>query len=170
MNGLTRLVVVAIMATTSMLALPDAASACTCRVSQTTLSAPEIREWFSSFDGVVFRGTVVAAPRIVQPPRPRAGAELPVLVAEYTFKVERVWKGVTTAEVVIRTPADGSMCGIDFAGSSFPLIVRDVAGAYLIAAGPLQQPATSTCSAANMPTRNEKDFLSALGEGNPPPK
>ena len=159
MNGLTRLVVVAIMATTSMLVLPDAASACSCVVRQTSLSVPEIREWLTSFDGVVFRGTVVSAPRIVQPPRPRVGAELPVLMAEYTFKVERVWKGVTTAEVVIRTPADGSMCGIDFAG-----------GAYLIAAGPLQQPATSTCSAANMPTRNEKDFLSALGEGNPPPK
>ena len=82
-------------------------------------------------------------------------------MADYTFKVERVWKGVTTSEVVIRTAADEGMCGH----------FRFVPGrAYLIAADPRQQPAMNMCSTGQMHTRKEKDFLSALGEGSLPPK
>ena len=152
MTGLTRLIVVAMMAMAWLLALPDAASACTCGVFRVSFSAPERRQWLASFDGVVFRGTVVSDPRIIAVGR--------VSMADYTFKVERVWKGVTTSEVVVRTAADAGMCGI-----------RLVPGrVYLIAAGPLQQPAINMCSTGHMHTRNEKDFLSVLGEGLSPTK
>ena len=158
-NGLTRLIVVAMMVMAWLLALPDPASACTCGVFRTSFSAPERQQWLASFDGVVFRGTVVSDPRISAVGRaPSLLAR--VSMADYTFKVARVWKGVTTSEVVIRTAADESMCGI-----------RLVPGrAYLIAAGPLQQPAINMCSTGQMHTRNEKEFLSALGEGSSPTK
>ena len=152
MNALTRLIIAAIMATASMLALPETASACTCGVFRTSFSAAEYRQWLADFDGVVFRGTVVSEPRMVTAGR--------ISMADYTFKVERVWKGVTTSEVVIRTAADEGMCGIRF----------EKGRAYLIAADPPPQPATNMCSTGQMHTRNEKDFLSALGNGSPPPK
>ena len=158
MSGLTRLIVVASVAAASMLALPEPVSACTCGVFRTSFSSPEYREWLASFDGVVFRGTVVSVPRIVA-----AGAtplSSRISMADYTFKVERVWKGVTTSEVVVRTAVDVGMCGVAFV----------LGRTYLIAAETLQQPKVNMCSAGQMHTRNEKGFLSALGEGSPPPK
>jgi len=88
-----------------------------------------------------------------------AGREASAQTAEYLFKVERVWRGVTTSEVVIRTAVDESMCGIPFVRGK----------AYLIAADAPRQ-TIGLCSIGYELARNEKDFLSALGEGSQPPK
>jgi hypothetical protein len=79
-----------------------------------------------------------------------------------TFKVERVWKGVTTSEIVVVTSwwRDSSFggCGIQFSEGR----------SYLIAAEPAQRPFTAICSDGWRRTRNEADFIAALGEGAPP--
>ena len=144
----------AAVVTASMLAWPDVALACICPGYRMPSSPTAYQQWLANFDGVVFRGTVVAVRTVPT----FAGREASAQTAEYTFKVERVWKGVTTSEVVIRTAADGSMCGIPFVRGK----------AYLIAADPPRQ-TLSLCSIGYELARNEKEFLSALGDGSPSP-
>ena len=150
MNWLIR---VAVVTATSLLACPDLASACICPGYRLPSSPVEYRQWLANSDGVVFRGTVVSVRTVPT----FAGREASAQTAEYTFKVERVWKGVTTSEVVIRTNSEASMCGIPFVRGK----------AYLIAADAPRQ-TIGLCSIGYELARNEKDFLSALGEGSPP--
>jgi hypothetical protein len=117
-----------------------------------SISAPEYRQWLASFNGVAFRGTVVSDPAVVVVGR--------IATAEYTFKVERVWKGVTTSEVVIRTAADEGMCGIPFVRGR----------AYLIAADPPERPVMNICTPGHRYMLDDKAFVAALGEGSPPSK
>ena len=153
---MNRLIRVAVVAATSLLAWPDLASACICPGHRVPSSPAEYRQWLDSFDGVVFRGTVVSVRNFTVT---SSGGTVTLQQTEYTFKVERVWKGVTTSEVVIRTSTEESMCGI-------PLMPGKV---YLIAADAPRQ-TIGLCSSGYEATRNEKDFFSALGEGSPPPK
>jgi hypothetical protein len=152
MRWLVRVAVV----TASMSAWPDAALACTCPgPGKASFSPAEYQRWLANFDGPVFRGRVVSV-RIL----PQARVEgRPFPMAEYTFKVERVWKGVTASEVVIRTAQWDSACGIPYLQG----------GAYVVAAEAPQM-AVGLCSPGYFYARNEKDFISALGEGSPPPE
>jgi hypothetical protein len=150
MNGPIRALVIATVAVTSPLAWPDSAIACTCQpplptpiaAAESPIVAAEYRQWLAGFDGVVFRGTVVSA-------------EAAGINRKVTFRVERVWKGVSTAELVVYN--DG-LCPIAF-------VVRK---SYLIAAAPTERPITTTCAAGFFKTRNEAAFLAALGQGSPP--
>jgi hypothetical protein len=99
----------------------------------------------------VFRGTVVSKV-VVMDGR--------IATAEYTLKVERVWKGVTAPALVVRTAADEGMCGIPFVSGR----------AYLIAADPPERPSTNMCTQGHRYTRDERAFVAALGQGSPPPK
>jgi len=146
MNRLKRTLVV-VMTASSLLALPGTASACSC--IGRAISAPEYREWFDGFNGVVFRGTVISAPE-----RPGIVTN-PSAMAQYTFKVERVWKGVTTSELVIESTADEALCGINF-----------VCGrTYLVAATPPERPQAGVCTPGWLHTVKEMEFIAAVGPG-----
>ena len=111
MSRSTRTLAVAITFAISQLAWSDAASACSSIPgTPTSFSAPQYRQWLTSFNGVVFRGT--------------------------------------------------ALCGITF----------ELGKSYLIAADPPQQPKMNASTSGYWHTRNEKDFIAALGEGSPPPK
>ena len=69
MRGLRQALAVWILMVTSLLAWPASASACICQGYPSSISAPEYRQWLASFNGVVFRGTVVSDPAVVEPPR-----------------------------------------------------------------------------------------------------
>jgi hypothetical protein len=145
MTGFARALVIAITVAPS-LALPDDAFACTCPGHLSPQSAQPYRQWLDSFDGVVFRGTVVSKAVVV---------DGRIATAEYTLKVDRVWKGVTASELVVRTAADEGMCGIPFVRGR----------AYLIAADPPERPTTNICTEGRRYTRDERAFTDALGPG-----
>ena len=149
MKCLFRLAIV----TASLLAWPDAAHACICAgPGKASFSPAEYQRWLAGFDGAVFRGTVISV-RIVPAARSEGRA---FATADYTFKVERVWKGVTTSEVVIRTAESDSACGVPFER-----------GRTYVVAAEAPQMSIGLCSLEYFFTRNEKAFLSALGEGSP---
>ena len=134
----------------SMLAWPDVAFACKCGTpSGEPLSPAGYQQWLSTFDGTVFQGAVVSVRTVIRPS--------PMI--EYTFKVERAWKGVTASEVVIRTPPLESACGVSY----------QLGMVYVIAAEGLQM-SVDLCSLGYFHARNEKDFISALGGGLAPTK
>jgi hypothetical protein len=166
MNAHMRTLVVSAAAVVS-LARPDSAFACSCiqplpAASNSAFNPTvEYRQWFAGFNGVVFRGTVLSVESAL---RDQARTQLSVAGAmaalRVTFRVERVWKGVTTSEIAIYTAENDGLCGIKFA----------VGTSYLVAAGPPELPTTGTCSEGYFYTRSEATLVDVLGQGSPPAK
>src|SRR5687767_14789748 len=99
-----RKIVLLSLSLTLLIASPQAASGCSCReVESKKRARVNYKRWLKDFNGAVFTGRVVKAEKA------EARYERKV-----TFEVERYWKGVEGAEVVIHTAMDGAACGAPF--------------------------------------------------------
>ena len=127
----------------------EPAFACTCTTGNPI--AAQYRQFLKGFDGAVFRGTVVESTLEGDSPR------LVGRVQKVTFKVERHWQGVTSAEVAVYTSA--TMCAAEFVPGLTYTVVAEWANGRLSSHLCLQKTATM----------NEAAFHEALGEGSPPP-
>lgn len=162
MDARIQVLIVAVAASLVLLALPDQSFACDCvrelpAADGAGGARSEYQRWIASFNGVVFRGTVVALENVpydgaVGPP------ELAAMTRKVAFRVERIWKGVSTSQVVIYTGQSDGTCGIPFVRGK----------SYLISADPPERPITTTCSAGYFKTEYEAGFVDALGPGVPP--
>ena len=121
----------------------DAMSACGC-VEEASVEG--YRHAFESFDGAVFRGTALRSER------QKRG------VTKVTFKIERVWKGVTSDEIAVYVTADP--------GCKHRL--PKIGGSYLLHAKHEKGKLTErSCFYPDVKTPLR--FLEAVGEGSPPP-
>jgi len=123
----------------------EPAFACSCASPNERPTASAYRLWLDSYDGVVFRGTPIRS-------EPMEGQSFLV-----TFRVERHWKGITASEVVIFIPG---LCGGGYPAGATYLVAAERKDGRL---------STAVCSSGDYFTRREKEFLSMLGEGSPPP-
>jgi hypothetical protein len=164
-----KLLVRVVVVLTAMVVWPDAASACSCPDRRPT-TALQYREWLPTFNGAVFRGTVLSVEQVqpapsveqVQPAQSSEPQEAPFPTwwLKVTWRVDRYWKGVTSSPLVIYTGPDDASCGIRFT----------VGGSYLVAADPRDGSLTANiCTLGWFYTRDPEAFRAALGEGAPPP-
>jgi hypothetical protein len=86
------------------------ARACTCVTSGEVAGGIDLKRWLKEFDGAMFTGHVAGIERVTV--NIDEGLSIPEL--KVTFKVERFWKGVDTAEVAIYTGVDGAACGVRY--------------------------------------------------------
>lgn len=110
-----RIVLAAIMLAV-VLGMPSSARACSC-------AAPATAEQALEQASAVFSGQVTQFRRSLLD---RLGL---TDTGEYEvrFRVIRVWKGVTTPEVVVRTRLTGEACGYPFvSGGSYLVFVREI--------------------------------------------
>jgi hypothetical protein len=77
-----------------------------------------------------------------------------------TFSVERQWKGADGSTITIITNAEGSMCGVDYRQGSRYLVAADLT--------PSETPELRSDICTGWPLRDQKSFLAAFGEGQPP--
>jgi hypothetical protein len=150
-------------------ALPDIVSACTCLGGRVQDRAA-YQQWFQQRT-VVFRGTVIADELLpeVRITAPNVPNNITFRPRRVTFNVERQWKGVEGSTVAVVTDADGGMCGIDYRQGGRYVVAADqrpVMNADLTLS---QTPElrTDTCIGPAW-LRDEKSFLAAFGEGQPP--
>ena len=144
-------------------ALPNESSACTCRGPQVNDRAA-YQEWFQQRT-VVFRGTVIADESF---DRRYTGARTTFHLRKVTFRIDRQWKGVEGSTITVVTNADGAMCGVYFRQGSQHLVAADrqpVSGADLTPSETAELAADS-CTSSWL--RDQKAFLAAFGEGQPP--
>jgi len=114
---------------------------------QPTMNTNDYRKWLSNFEGAVFRGKVVDY-------EPVQGRGMQV-----TLRVERYWKGVNSAEVVLYT-FYGSTCEVRFETGATYLIIARSDGALL---------RHDSCLGM-LAEQNTPALLQALDKGSPPPK
>jgi hypothetical protein len=86
---------------------PENALACSCAPFDSPGISP--KAWFDRFDGAAFRGPVVKV-ETVQTGKPEPDQQK----LKLTFRVERHWKGVNDAEVVIWTDSAPDSCAIEY--------------------------------------------------------
>jgi hypothetical protein len=139
-----------------LLVIPDVASACSC-ADTGPKTAAEYKGWLQAYPGVVFHGQVVSVepgPEMVTAPDVP-----PVPTRKIIFTVERQWKGVRTREVMLTTPADDGLCGVDFQKGKRYLVGVEMRGRTLHA---------TLCASGWMHTQDEEAFRAALGQGSLP--
>jgi hypothetical protein len=140
-----------------LLVIPDVASACSC-ADTGPKTAADYKRWLQTYPGVVFHGQVV---RVEPGPSLVAARDLPPLqTRKVTFTVERQWKGVRTREVVVTTPVDDGLCGVDFQKDSRYLVGVEMQGGTFHA---------TLCSSGWLHTQDEEAFRAAVGQGSPVP-
>jgi hypothetical protein len=140
-----------------LLVIPDVASACSCADTGPKTEA-DYKRWLQTYSGVVFHGEVV---RVEPGPNMVTAPDLPPLATrKVTFTVERQWKGVRGREVVVTTPVNDGLCGVDFQKGRRYLVGVEMQGGTLHA---------TLCSSGWMHTQDEEAFTAALGQGSPPP-
>ena len=133
-----------------LIASPQAAFGCSCReVESNKRARVSYKRWLKDFNGAVFTGRVLKAEKI------EARYERKV-----TFEVERYWKGVEGAEVVIHTAMDGAACGAPFVEGERYFVIAGATGGRLD---------TDLCSYLGY-TKNKAAYLKGLGKGKTPPK
>jgi hypothetical protein len=126
---------------------PRDSAACSCVPLEGKI---DYREFLQKFPGAVFEGTLLRQERV----ETKFGIEL-----KLTYRVDRHWTGITSAQVVVYTHTESSMCGV----GAEPKVSR-----FIIATrGPLGLE-TGICHYVYV--RDRKAFLAAAGEGSPPPK
>jgi len=109
---------------------------------------------FETFDGAVFRGTVIAISS-----HPEGGTN-------FRFRIERHWKGVTSPELTVWVPTN-SDCVEDRSWS--------VGSTYLVTAinqpfaGRLESDRCSNQRMSFVTALPDSDFRAAFGEGRAPP-
>jgi hypothetical protein len=145
------------LALVGMLVLPGVAAACSC-ADTGPKSEADYKRWLQTYPGVVFHGQVVGVERgpdlVTAPDLP------PVPTRKVTFVAERQWKGVRTREIILTTPADDGLCGVNFERGARYLVAVEMQGKTLHA---------TLCSSGWMHTQDEQAFQAALGEGAPVP-
>jgi hypothetical protein len=102
------------------------------------------KQWLKGFDGAVFIGQVVKIERI------ESNYQLKV-----TFKVERYWKGIETAEAIIYTATDSAACGVPYVEGKKYFVIANRSESRLH---------TDLCSWLGY-SKNEKAYLIGLGKG-----
>jgi hypothetical protein len=136
------------------LASAEPAFACGCIGVPTPPTVEDYRKRLNSFDGVVFRGTLVESEIV------------PGLGTKVTFRVERHWKGVASPEMSVHTYS-GTSCAVGYVlGPSYLIVARREKNGLADAQG---VPFTSPCLNEYY-LGNEEAFLAALGAGSLPPR
>jgi len=130
------------------------AHACTCIQSNEAIERYSFRQFLIDLDGAMFTGRVAKIERV----QVKLDDEFSVPQLKVTFEVERFWKGVEGAEVVIYTGVNGAACGVHYSmGKKY----------FVIAYNRQSRLETNICSS---PRRYSdlKDYIRELGEGSKP--
>jgi hypothetical protein len=144
--------VVLLICITSLISLAAKATyACSCVEVETgkkgSAVKPDYKRWLKGVNGAVFIGRVT-----------KIETDADYRQSKVTFDVERYWKGVARAEVVVFTAAFASACGVPYTLGETYFVVADASTGKL---------STDLCSHLGY-SKNKEATMRGLGKGHKP--
>ena len=138
--------IIIILAASLFVFVGQAAYGCSCP-TEIGKSKTDYQKWEQNFKGAAFSG------RVTKIEKNAAKSE-----SKVTFAIDKYWRGVSTAEAVVYTASDSSMCGVTYEeGKDYVVITDSVSGRIT----------TYSCPEMEFASHRE-EYLKALGDGQRP--
>ncbi|MBX7055855.1 MAG: hypothetical protein K1X36_12955 [Pyrinomonadaceae bacterium] len=135
-----------ILAALFILVAGEAALACSCLLDPNK-PAVDYSAWAKDFKGVAFSGRVKKIEKVANKP------EIKVI-----FGVDKIWRGIDSAEAVIYTAENTAMCGVYYEVGREQVVIADSSGDRIT---------TFSCSEMEY-TSHRSEYLAALGVARKP--
>lgn len=135
-----------IFAALFMLVAGEAVLACSCLLDPNK-PAVDYTAWASDFKGVAFSGRVRKIEKIANKPE-----------IKVTFTVEKIWRGIDSAEAVIYTAETTAMCGVYYEVGREQVVIADSTDGRIM---------TYSCPEMEYAS-HRSEYLAALGEARKP--